>query len=304
MAETAMWAAVRKSTGEDGRPKSEPVVIPLRSVTWQEGPFGGENEPVVATALGVAYNVLSVVDRVEPGSPAEAAGMKSSDVVTRAEFVFPDDMQDKPEVEPFEFSSEEDEQKANWPSLMAVLQASKPAAKVKLTYKRGDETLEATLTPTVDDGYFLTYRGLGFDPVQRIRTAKDWREAFSRGWEETVSSLGLVYRFLGKLGTQVSVTSLGGPITIAKAAGFSAAEGPGKLLVFLTMLSANLAVINFLPIPLLDGGHMVFLLWEGIRGKPAGEKFVVAMHTIGFVFIITLMLFVISLDMGLIDRNL
>ena len=40
------------------------------------------------------------------------------------------------------------------------------------------------------------------------------------------------------------------------------------------MLSANLAVINFLPIPLLDGGHMVFLLWEGIRGKPAGEKFV------------------------------
>ena len=51
--------------------------------------------------------------------------------------------------------------------------------------------------------------------------------------------------------------------------------------MFLTMLSANLAVINFLPIPLLDGGHMVFLLWEGIRGKPAGEKFVVAMHTVG-----------------------
>ena len=70
------------------------------------------------------------------------------------------------------------------------------------------------------------------------------------------------------------------------------------------MLSANLAVINFLPIPLLDGGHMVFLLWEGIRGKPAGEKFVVAMHTVGFVFIITLMLFVISLDLGLIERNL
>jgi regulator of sigma E protease len=294
----------RKATGEDGRQTSEPVVIPLRAVTWQEGPFGGENEPVVATALGVAYNVLSVVDRVEPGSPAEAAGMKSGDVVLRAEFVFPDDMQDKPEVETFEFSSDENEQKANWPSLMAVLQASKPAARVKLTYKRGDETHEATLTPAVEEGYFLTYRGLGFDPVQRIRIAKDWNEAFRRGWEETVSSLGLVYRFLGKLGTQVSVTSLGGPITIAKAAGFSAAEGPGKLLVFLTMLSANLAVINFLPIPLLDGGHMVFLLWEGIRGKPAGEKFVVAMHTIGFVFIITLMLFVISLDMGLIPRTL
>jgi regulator of sigma E protease len=294
----------RKSTGEDGRQTSEPVVIPLRTVTWQEGPFGGENEPVVATALGVAYSVLSVVDRVEPGSPADAAGMKSGDVVTHAEFVFPDDMKDKPDVDPFEFSSDEDEQKANWPSLMAMLQVREPVAKVKLTYKRGDQMLEATLTPAIEEGYFLAERGLAFEPIQRIRTAKDWNEAFSRGWEETVSSLGLVYRFLGKLGTQVSVTSLGGPITIAKAAGFSAAEGPGKLLVFLTMLSANLAVINFLPIPLLDGGHMVFLLWEGIRGKPAGEKFVVAMHTVGFVFIITLMLFVISLDMGLIDRNL
>lgn len=294
----------RKSTGEDGRQTSEPVVIPLRAVTWQEGPFGGENEPVVATALGVAYNVLSVVDRVEPGSPADLAGMKSGDVVTHAEFVFPDDMQDKPTVDPFEFSSDEDEQKANWPSLTAMLQVREPVAKVKLTYKRGDQLLEATLTPAVEEGYFLAERGLAFEPIQRIRTAKDWNEAFSRGWDETVGSLGLVYRFLGKLGTQVSVTSLGGPISIAKAAGFSAAEGPGKLLVFLTMLSANLAVINFLPIPLLDGGHMVFLLWEGIRGKPAGEKFVVAMHTAGFVFIITLMLFVISLDMGLIDRNL
>ena len=70
------------------------------------------------------------------------------------------------------------------------------------------------------------------------------------------------------------------------------------------VLSANLAVINFLPIPLLDGGHMVFLGWEALRGRPASERFVVALHTVGFVFIITLMLFVISLDIGLIDRNL
>src|SRR5262249_25534969 len=147
--------------------------------------------------------------------------------------------------------------------------------------------------------------GLALEWVERIRVSTTWNDAVARGWDETVRSLGLVYRFLGKVGSrQVSATSFGGPITIAKAAAYSADEGPGKLLVFLTMLSADLAVINFLPIPLLDGGHMVFLLWEGIRGKPAGEKFVVAMHTVGFVFIITLMLFVISLDMGLIHRNL
>jgi regulator of sigma E protease len=62
------------------------------------------------------------------------------------------------------------------------------------------------------------------------------------------------------------------------------------------MLSANLAVINFLPIPLLDGGHMVFLAYEGLRGRPANERVVIALHTAGFVFIISLMLFVIGLD--------
>ena len=70
------------------------------------------------------------------------------------------------------------------------------------------------------------------------------------------------------------------------------------------MLSANLAVINFLPIPLLDGGHMVFLAYEGLRRRPASEKFVVALHTVGFVFIVSLMLFVIALDLHLIPRNL
>ena len=59
-----------------------------------------------------------------------------------------------------------------------------------------------------------------------------------------------------------------------------------------------------MPIPLLDGGHMVFLCWEGIRGRPASERFVVALHTVGFVFIITLMLFVLALDFKFIPRSL
>jgi regulator of sigma E protease len=169
-------------------------------------------------------------------------------------------------------------------------------SQVKLTLLRGKKTFEATLASVPLEGYFVPERGLVFDWVSSIRTADTWSTAAERGWNETVSALGMVYRFLAKLGTQVPFDALGGPFTIAQVAGFSAYEGVGKLLIFLTMLSANLAVINFLPIPLLDGGHIVFLAWEGIRGRPAGEKFVVAMHTIGFVFIITLMLFVISLD--------
>jgi len=114
----------------------------------------------------------------------------------------------------------------------------------------------------------------------------------------------MVFSFLKKLGTQVPISALGGPVSIAKAAGYSAAEGMSTLLMFLTMLSANLAVLNFLPIPLLDGGHLVFLAYEGIRGRPANEKFVVALHTVGFVFIVSLMLYVLALDLSIIPRSL
>jgi regulator of sigma E protease len=231
-------------------------------------------------------------------------GLEAGDVITQAEFVIPEKFQDDFETTPIEFSRNEDKALANWPAFVELIQEMPQGTKVKLTYVRGDESREATLTPAVAEGYFVPERGLVFDWIQKIRIADTWGEAVERGWNETVSALGMVYRFLSKLGGQVPLTSFGGPITIVQAAGFSAFEGMGKLLVFLTMLSANLAVINFLPIPLLDGGHMVFLLWEGIRGKPAGEKFVMAMHTAGFVFIITLMLFVISLDLGLIERNL
>jgi regulator of sigma E protease len=79
-------------------------------------------------------------------------------------------------------------------------------------------------------------------------------------------------------------------------------RGPGNLLLFLTLLSANLAVLNFLPIPLLDGGHFVFLLYEGIRGKPADERVQEILTYIGLAFILGLMIFVLGLDFGLIPR--
>jgi len=72
----------------------------------------------------------------------------------------------------------------------------------------------------------------------------------------------------------------------------------GELLVFLCILSANLAIINFLPIPVLDGGHMVFLAYEGIRGKPPSEGVFLALSYLGLIFILGLMIWVIGLDVG------
>jgi regulator of sigma E protease len=67
-------------------------------------------------------------------------------------------------------------------------------------------------------------------------------------------------------------------------------------LISLTLLSANLAVINFLPIPLLDGGHMVLLTWEAIRRKPPDERVQLVLTYIGLAFILSLMVWVIGLD--------
>ena len=128
--------------------------------------------------------------------------------------------------------------------------------------------------------------------------------AIRKGAGKAVQDLSLVYGFLRKLtSNQISPRLLGGPIEIAKQAGRSAQEGFSQLLLFLTMLSANLAVVNFLPIPVLDGGHMVFLLYELIRGKPPSEGVVAALSYVGLALLLTLMLFVFGLDLGLIPRR-
>jgi regulator of sigma E protease len=292
---------LRRSSASGGRQTPDQTIdLPLRKVTWLE-PSWTPNEPLSIPALGIAYRVLNRVDEVQPGSPASQVGLQSGDVIAQAEFILPKSSTIK-EIKPIEFGQEGQH---NWPSFIEQIQALPSGTEIRLTYNRGDQTRDVTLTPESTVGRFVPERGFRFEPIQRIRLANSFGEQLSLGYNETANSLTLVFRFLQKLGTgQVPATSLGGPVLIAQAAGYSAFEGIGKLLVFLTMLSANLAVINFLPIPLLDGGHIVFLTYEGLRGRPASERFVVAMHTVGFVFIISLMIFVLSLDFGIIPRNL
>ena len=291
--------SVRRATsGDDGQQANEDLDLPLRKVTWME-PSGSRNDPLSAPSLGIAYRVLNRVRNIAPGSPAAKAGLQAGDVITQAELIYPKTIGEK--SKPIEFGKKDAQ---NWPVFMERLQGLPKGTEVKLTYQRDDKTETATLQPTPVEGQFVVSRGFRFDPIQRTKIANTLGEQIRLGFEETKNSLGMVFSFLRKIGTQVPFSALGGPVTIAKAAGYSAYEGPGKLLLFLTMLSANLAVINFLPIPMLDGGHMVFLGWEGLRGRPASEKFVVALHTVGFVCIISLMVFVLGLDLGIIPRNM
>lgn len=257
--------------------------------------------PVGIPALGLAYQVGNEVVGVLADSPAAEAKIEPGDKITAVEVQLPkDEKGTTPEPVKVELSQAE----PSWPAVIDEIQHSTDGTTFQFTIERGDEKLTKKLTPITVDDLFLADRGFQFEPIERVRRATSFSEQVQYGWDETTEALGMVFRFLKKIGTQVPVTALGGPITIAKAAGYSAYEGLPALLIFLTMLSANLAVLNFLPIPLLDGGHMAFLAYEGVRGRPASEKFVVALHTVGFVFIVSLMLFVLALDFNLIPRNL
>lgn len=102
--------------------------------------------------------------------------------------------------------------------------------------------------------------------------------------------------FVGK----ESLRSLGGPIVIAKLAGDSARSGWDTFIFFMAFLSLNLAIINLLPIPALDGGHLMFLTIEGIIRKPLPLKARLAFQKVGMVFLLSLILFIVFNDV----RNL
>jgi len=281
------------------------LTVTLRQAPWYEQPLfigNGVSVPV----LGVAYQVENVIEAIEPDSPAAAAGLKPGDRVVEAEIVPPDaetleaeDLGDyeAPSTPPFQFA----EDKPNWPSFFYALQESLPGSRVKLTL---DDGRTVTLKPARAKDWFNPNRGFLFEPEGFVLRASSAAEAFRLGGAETARALTLVFRFLHKLGTkQVSPRALGGPVSIAKIAYRSAERGIPDLLIFLCLISANLAVINFLPIPVLDGGHMVFLSYEGICGKPPSERIYVMLSYLGLILIIGLMIFVTGLDIGCIARH-
>ena len=95
---------------------------------------------------------------------------------------------------------------------------------------------------------------------------------------------------------RVSYKELNGPLGIAGAAYQVAQQGWIPMLLFLGFLSVNLAVLNFLPIPVLDGGHMIFLIWEAVTGRRPSDRVMIAATYVGFAFLLSLMFLVIYLD--------
>lgn len=267
----------------------------------------GPGSVVSLEALGVAFPLENKVQAVEPDTPAAEKKLQPGDEIVRVQFVLTDEKK-KEEVEELLGSTYNEElelskDEKNWHYVHSALQVSVPGMVLKVTYQRDGAEHEATLAPAESDEWFLADRGLNLAQLSEVRTAESWGEAMRLGVRETKETLTQVLIVLKRLVTgKIAVTQLGGPIKIAAVAGAEASEGIPRLLIFLTFLSANLAVLNFLPIPALDGGHMVFLAAEGIRGKPVDERLQITLTLIGVGCLLSLMVFVIAMDIDWLTK--
>ncbi len=258
------------------------------------------NSPMSCVSLGAAFDVIPVVQAVIPDSPADQAGIKPGDTAVSfvSQYDAPKDRNEE-KINRKSTPSTIDGKNITWQYFIARCQKMPEGTSIHVTVKRAGATLKFPLKPTASDD-LNPDRGLVLGMKTETYVAKSWGEAISLGASRTKEDAMRVATFLKKLVTgRIALTNLGGPLVIAAVAGSEASEGLPRLLIFLTFLSANLAVVNFMPIPALDGGHFVFLLWEGISGKPVNERVQIALTLAGVGCLLCLMVFVVSLD---IDR--
>ena len=269
---------------------------PVLTMQWQpefanaSSIMGGIGSPIAINGLGLAYHVQTVVNAVEPSSTADRAGLKGEDLITAVRFRRLDDDGNVVEGKWEEIESHQ------WAAVDYTLQLQSPFV-MDVRVKRGDETFEKTLEATDDTSWPEAMYGLRFEDLQRERVADGIIDAMGMGLDRTVRSVRMIYQGLYAIVFgRISVKMVSGPITLARASYIIAGKDVWQLLVWMGLISINLAVVNFLPIPVLDGGHMVFLIYEAIRGKPAPYWVQVGAIYIGVGLIVCLMLFVIGLD--------
>lgn len=186
---------------------------------------------------------------------------------------------------------------------------SQPEQTLDVNIRRGEETLTLRLTPAGekdDQGIVRGRLGVGVKE-QPVEYPAAYRQSVEHGplqalalaFKKTGSLIAFTLESMGKmLQGLISVNNLSGPITIAKVAGQTAAMGWQALLGFMALLSVSLGVLNLLPIPVLDGGHLVYHAIEGMMGRPLSERMQMLGLRIGIVMLMSLMLLAIFNDLS------
>ena len=253
--------------------RAEPIVLDF-------GPRSSPSDTAERLALARNLNVYlaPVIALVEPGSPADQAGLKPGDRLVRIQ----------------------GDTLASWSDFARVARAN-PAQPLTLIVGRGDTVFTTTVTPerrTEQDPVTKGERSFGMIGVSAVRppvSSHNLIAALGVGWSETIQRVDQIVTFLKRLIIgRASPRHLGGPITIAQMSGQAARGGLNILFGFMALMSINLAVLNLLPIPVLDGGQMVFLVAEGIRRKPLSIQLRLRLTQVGLALIVGLMLFVIG----------
>ncbi len=247
----------------------------------------GADQPDPIEALGLTSwqpVVEPRIGQISPDGAAEAAGLREGDLILAIN------------GEPVQ----------DWVRQVVPAIQDSAGESLQLTVERDGDTRILAVTPGVREsqGRNLGFIGAGvasFDWPEHMVRSIDYNPlvaipvALGKTWDMTVLTLESLKKMLTGL---VSAKNLSGPITIAKVAGASAKSGPESFLSFLAYLSISLGVLNLLPIPVLDGGHLVYYVAEWVRGKPLSERIQAWGLQIGLTLIVGVMVFAIYNDIS------
>ncbi len=214
----------------------------------------------------------AVVGNVLPGTPADSIGLQAGDRITKVAGT------------PVEM----------WDDLVKIVHAA-PQQPLLIEWERDGQTFSTTVVPMKDPIREIGLIGIGPQTeTQQVGIFK----ALWYGSVNTVYKTQMIFRSFGLLfsGQVPAKDALAGPLRIAEMTGQVAKGGFSALLAFAAILSINLGLLNLLPIPVLDGGHLVYLLIEGVIRRPISTKIKMVVQQIGMALLLALMVFVIIND--------
>ncbi len=215
---------------------------------------------ILATIIGVPSN-SNIIGSVKENSPAIQADIRSGDKIIEID------------GEPI----------SSWIEIVETISAKEANKQINITIERNSQRLIKKVIPVDFEGKSVI--GIGF--------SKNIFSIIKYGFTKTFDVVVEVFSVLkGLFAGGIDVSMLSGPVGLISAIGQATSTGITSLLFLLGLISANLAVVNILPIPALDGGKLVFLIFEGITGKKINEQIENALSLAGFVFLFGLMLYV------------
>jgi regulator of sigma E protease len=249
--------------------------------TW----LSDQEQPDLFGGLGITMftpEVPPVVDEVVEGSPAEAVGLRSGDQVLRAD----------------------GEEMRLWMQWVEYVRA-RPGEPIELEFLRDGELLQVTILPealTDENGEVFGRVGVSVAfpemPPELVRQFhRGPLEALGASFTRTGELVGFTLNSIKKMVMGlISPKNLSGPITIAKVATASAKSGLESYISFLALLSVSLGVLNLLPIPVLDGGHLLFYTLELLAGRPVPEKIQALGYQLGLFIVLGIMMLALYND--------